>query len=448
MKQTSIKKMLALFLIAAVMLAAFTACAEKAPDTAQTQQPASDAAVPTDDKAAETSTATPEEPVTINFWHHYSAQSAENETLMNVLIPKFEEENPGYKVNAVSHEWADLHDKILVSASSNTLPDVARLDIAWVPEFQKMNILVPLDQQMGDFNDVAGQLLPSAMSTAVVKGSYYALALNTNTKILFYNADALAEAGIEVPKTMDEMFAAIHALSGTNANGQQVWGLNEPALAGWNVLPYIWSNGGNITDDACTTATGYVNSPETAAAVQKLVDLYANGEFTGFNSGDIPMTDGFGTGRYMMLLEGPWKTAELAGAYPDFNYGTSEVPAGSAGSISVLGGEDIAMFNTANKEGAWKFMKFMTSEYAQEEMAKCGQIPVNMTALDSQTVKDASFAPFLEATTTAKARPTVASWSEIDNALTVAMTDMIVNGADVQQTLDQLAVTIDGLLAE
>ena len=29
---------------------------------------------------------TPETPVTINFWHHYSAQSAENETLMNVLI--------------------------------------------------------------------------------------------------------------------------------------------------------------------------------------------------------------------------------------------------------------------------------------------------------------------------------------------------------------------------
>ena len=124
------------------------------------------------DKAAETSAATPEEPVVINFWHHYSAQSAENETLMNVLIPKFEEENPGYKVNAVSHEWADLHDKILVSASSNTLPDVARLDIAWVPEFQKMNILVPLDQQMSDFNDVVGQLLPSAMSTAPVSPTF------------------------------------------------------------------------------------------------------------------------------------------------------------------------------------------------------------------------------------------------------------------------------------
>lgn len=450
MKKCRTKKMLALFLLAAMMLVAFTACVEKAPDNSPPQQTvqAETPATPEANEGSGEAADTPKEPVTINFWHHYSAQSAENETLMNVLIPKFEEENPGYKVNAVSHEWADLHDKILISVTSNTLPDVARLDIAWVPEFQKMNILVPLDQQMGDFEDVASQLLPSAMSTGLVKGSYYALALNTNTKILFYNKEALEAANIDVPKTMDEMYAAIKALSGTNENGQQVWGLNEPALSGWNVLPYIWSNGGAITNDTCTQATGYLNSKETVAAVQTLVDLYGNGEFIGFNSGDIPMTDGFGTGRYMMLLEGPWKTAELAGAYPDFQYGTSGVPAGSAGSISVLGGEDIAMFNTGNKEGAWKFMKFMTSEYAQQEMAKCGQIPVNMTALESDTVKNADYAPFLEAITTAQARPPVASWSEIDNELTVAMTDMIVNGADVQTTLDTLAAKVDALLAE
>ena len=34
------------------------------------------------------------EEVTINFWHHYSERSAENETLNNVLIPEFEKENP------------------------------------------------------------------------------------------------------------------------------------------------------------------------------------------------------------------------------------------------------------------------------------------------------------------------------------------------------------------
>lgn len=433
-----IKKMLALAIGTAVMLGTFTACGQQAPSIASSLPESVDSS----------SAVVPSETVTINFWHHYSAQSAENETLMNVLIPQFEKENPGYKVNAVSHDWADLHDKILISASSQTLPDVARLDIAWVPEFQKMNILVPLDQQMSDFSEVSEELLPSAMSTAQIKGSYYALALNTNTKILFYNEQAFADAGLEAPKTMKEMLAAAKQLSGQNENGQQVWGLNEPALSGWNVLPYIWSNGGAITDDDYTKATGYLNSVKTVEAVKMLATMYQEGQMTGFNSGDIPMTDGFGTGRYMMLLEGPWKTAELEGAYPDFKYGTCSMPAGEGGSISVLGGEDIGMFNTANKEGAWAFMKFMTSEFAQEEMAKCGQIPVNKAVLESDTVKEAAYAPFLEAITTAKTRPPVSTWSEIDNELTTAMTAIIVEGADAQTTLDDLAAKVDGLLAE
>ena len=427
MKKQTMKKVLAFALAAVMVLGVLTACG-KTPGTGDSQ-----------------------DPVVIDFWHHYSAQSPENETLMNVLIPKFEEENPGYKINAVSHEWAELHDKIIVSAGSesgDSLPDVARLDIAWVPEFQKMDILVPLDKDMSDFSEVSGNLLDSAMSTGFVKGNYYAMALNTNTKILFYNEQALADAGIAVPTTMDELYAAAAKLSGTNANGQQVWGLNEPALSGWNVLPYIWSNGGAITNDDYTKATGYLNSEATVATIQKFADMYKDGQFTGFNSGDIPMTDGFGTGRYMMLLEGPWKTAEMDGAYPDFKYGTSDMPAGAAGSHSVLGGEDIAMFKGADSEGAWLFMKFMTSELAQEEMAKCGQIPVNKTALESATVKEAPFAPFLSAITTAVARPPVASWSEIDNLLSVAVTDIIVNGADAQATMDALAAQVDTLLAE
>ena len=387
-----------------------------------------------------------EETVTINFWHHYSAQSAENETLMNVLIPAFEAENPGIKVNAVSHEWAELHDKVLVSANSQALPDVARCDIAWLPEFQKMGILVALDEEMADFADVSGQLLPSAMSTAVIGGHYYALALNTNSKIVFYNTAMLEAAGVEVPATMDEWVEAVKQLSGENLNGQQVWGWNEPALAGWNICPFIWSFGGCLTNEEQTAATGFINSPATVKAVETFAELVKAGAITGFNAGDIPMTDGFGTGRYAMMLEGPWKSAELAGAYPDVAYGTAPIPAGEGGSVSVLGGEDIAMFNTANKEAAWKFMQFMTSEYAETEMAKCGQIPVNKAALESDTVKAADYAPFIEAIQTAKARPTVAAWSEMDNDLQVAMNAVVTGEKTAQEAMDELAASWDALL--
>ena len=411
------KKILAILLSAVLGLAACTALAESS-----------------------------ETPVTINFWHHYSAQSAENETLMNDLIPKFESENPGIKVNAVSHEWAELHDKILVSASSQSLPDVARLDIAWLPEFQQMGVLVALDQEMPDFAEVAGALLDSALSTANIGGSYYALPLNTNSKILFYNTAMLEAAGVEVPTTMDEWVEAVRKLSGTNANGQQIWGWNEPALSGWNICPFIWSFGGSLTNEEQTVATGYINSPETVKAVETFAMLAQEGALTGYNSGDIPMTDGFGTGRYAMMLEGPWKTAELAGAYPDVAYGTAYMPAGEGGSISVLGGEDIAMFNTANREAAWKFMQFMTGEYAQTAMARCGQIPVNKAALESDTVKNADYAPFIQAIETAKARPTVAAWSEMDNELTNAMTAVVNGEKTAQEAMDELAVVFDELL--
>ncbi len=387
-----------------------------------------------------------EETVTINFWHHYSAQSAENETLMNVLIPAFEAENPGIKVNAVSHEWAELHDKVLVSANSNALPDVARCDIAWLPEFQKMGILVALDEEMSDFADVSSQLLESAMSTALIGGHYYALALNTNSKIVFYNTAMLEAAGVEVPATMDAWVETVKKLSGENANGQQVWGWNEPALAGWNICPFIWSFGGNLTNEDQTAATGYINSPATVKAIETFSELVKAGGITGFNAGDIPMTDGFGTGRYAMMLEGPWKSAELAGAYPDVAYGTAPIPAGEGGSISVLGGEDIAMFNSANMEAAWKFMQFMTSEYAETEMAKCGQIPVNKAALESDTVKAADYAPFIDAIQTAKARPTVAAWSEMDNDLQVAMNAVVTGEKTAQEAMDELAAAWDLLL--
>lgn len=205
--------------------------------------------------------------------------------------------------------------------------------------------------------------------------------------------------------------------------------------------------GGAITNEEGTAASGYINSTETIEAIQMMADLYAEGAITGWNSGDIPMTDGFGTGRYMMLLEGPWKIAEMEGAYPDFEYATTGIPAGKGGSVSVLGGEDISMFNSANKEAAWKFMKFMTDSFAQEEMAKCGQIPVNKAALESDTVRNADFAPFIDAITTAKSRPTTACWSEMDNELSVAVTAVMNGEKTAKEAMDELAVTFDEMLA-
>ncbi|MFR3401134.1 MAG: hypothetical protein ACLTUL_02300 [Blautia faecis] len=109
-----------------------------------------------------------------------------------------------------------------------------------------------------------------------------------------------------------------------------------------------------------TKATGYLNSAETVNAIQTLADLYREGAITGWNSGDIPMTDGFGTGRYTQrswMVRG--KSLKWKAHIQILNTPTAPMPEGEGGSHSVLGGENISMFNTANKDAAWKFMKFM-----------------------------------------------------------------------------------------
>ena len=149
-----------------------------------------------------------------------------------------------------------------------------------------------------------------------------------------------------------------------------------------------------------------------------------------------------------MIIEGPWKFSELAAAFPDFKPEVAQMPTGKA-SAQVLGGEDILMFTTAKKDAAWEFMKYMVDQPAQVAMAKAGQIPVNKAAVDSEEVRAIkNFAPFLEAIKTAKPRPPVSTWSEIDKVLTSQVTLAITGQVPVKEAMDEAAKKIDKLLAE
>ncbi len=71
---------------------------------------------------------------------------------------------------------------------------------------------------------------------------------------------------------------------------------------------------------------------------------------------------------------------------------------------------------------------------------------MNKAALESDTVKNADYAPFIDAIQTARARPTVAAWSEMDNGLQVALTAVVSGEKTAQEALDELAAEWDALL--
>ncbi|MBG0762693.1 extracellular solute-binding protein [Acholeplasma laidlawii] len=386
----------------------------------------------------------PDDKVTIEFWHNYSAGDGQVQVL-NTLIEEFEAANPNIKVEAVFQEWSALRDGVVLGAGTGVLPDVLRGDIAFVPQFHSLDVLVKMSD-FEDYSEVAKTILAQPNSTALINGSYYGIAANTNTKILFYNEDLLAAKNVEVPTNLEALYEAALAVSTTD-----VVGMVEPWTGIWNFGPMIWSEGGDILAPDNSTASGYLNSDIVVDVITKMKQLYDAKALTGssMNPSVLGDTDGWAAGKYAFQLDGPWRGTSNDAA--GINYGAIPLPAGKEGSISVLGGEDFMILDkkdTEKREAAWKFVKFMISEEAQVKMAKKGQMPVNISALDNQEVLEVMplLPVFKEALQTAKSRPVISQWSEIENIIAAAFSEAIIGAKPVKQALDAAVVQIDALL--
>src|SRR5690606_15940059 len=207
--------------------------------------------------------------------------------------------------------------------------------------------------------------------------------------------------------------------------------------------------GGAITDDAITTATGYLNSDASVAAIEMLVDWYERGLIaTTINSTGLGSWEGLGAGRYLATQDGPWAYPSIAEEYADIIFEHALKPAGPAGSISIVGGEDIVMFeDTHNEDAAWSFLQFLLSPWAQSTMATTGQIPVIESALeDPYIVEHPYYGVYLEQLQTAKPRTPHPAYTRIETAIQEAVQRVLMGELTPREALDQAAAQVDQYL--
>lgn len=386
------------------------------------------------------------DPTTISYWHAYSADSPEVETLRDVIIPKFEEEHPDIKVEQVAVPYDELRQKLITATAGGALPCLVRSDIIWVPELAELGVLVALDESMEDFQDIAATTFTGPLSTTAWDGKHYGLPLSTNTRVLMYDAQVLSEAGFDAPPaTFAELEELGDALEGTDR-----YAFADNGTSGWNLLPWIWSAGGDITDPDITVSSGYLDSAESVAGIELLVSLHERGQIPDIMVGDqggIATSDGLAQGNYATILDGPWMFPIFAGQYPDFELQTAPVPAGEGGSISVVGGEDIVLTASCEEpEAAQDVMRFFLGEFSQTEMAKVGQMSV-LEGLDVTELND-YYGTFVGQLETARARTPHPAYPRIEEVLSTEVQRAFSGELTVQEALSSAAEQIDALLAE
>jgi multiple sugar transport system substrate-binding protein len=387
-----------------------------------------------------------EETITLTYWHTYSTDSNENKVLNEVVIPAFEKKYPNIKIKAVVQPYDGLHDSLVTAAASGTTPDLMRMDIIWTPEFAKLGALEPLDGYPG-FEELKKAVFPGPLATNVYKGKHYGLPLDTNTQVVVYNPEFLKAAGLSAPPKTIEEFKK-YAAAFTGKDGKYALALNSTSA--WQLLPWFWSLGGKVTNEDYTKASGYLNSPDSVAALETLHDLFKQGSLAPTMIGGQPGTwDGYKAGQYGAVLEGPWMFAILGNDLKGKMVG-GPLPAGKGGSISVVGGENIVMFKSAkNKDAAWKFIQFVLSDEAQTAMAKTGQMPVTQSASASPVMKEAGYYDvYVEQLKDARPRTPVPNWNKIDKVLGDTFELVFRDKATPKDALDKAAKEIDALLAQ
>ncbi len=377
------------------------------------------------------------EDTTIVFWHTYG--DAETPVLEEQIIPMFEAQNPGIKVEAVRQDGGQFNQMLVAAFGTGMVPDVARVDIVQTAAYAKLGGVLAMDEMDG-FSALKDAVLAGPLSTNLYNGAYYGLPLNTNCKAAVMNMNVMAELGFtEPPATMEEFIAA----SMEYKPGQYT--LNVSGVGDWDLYPYFWLFGGVLTDDGFTTANGYLDSAQSVAAIEKLQEIHDAGVFTIRDIDGTPDAwDGI-NGEYAMFFEGPWAPFNA-----EKNIVPALIPTYNGQSASVVGGENIVMFTASEKQdAAWAFVQFMLTEEVQLTLLQVGVIPTLKSCIESEQVQaDPKWSVYMQQLASAKSRIPTPQSSAVGQYWSDAMNMIFLEGADVQQTLTDTAAYIDAELAK
>ncbi|MFN8631898.1 MAG: sugar ABC transporter substrate-binding protein [Chloroflexota bacterium] len=404
---------------------------------------ASAAASPTEAPSVDTT------PVTLTVWDYYGKEVT---PFTPDAIAAFQEEYPWITVDRQDLDWETFLQKFNTAVSSGQGPDVATLDMTWIPTLASNDVLADLKALSG--GSVNGASFADTYAQGPLDAMTYGDKLITamsdfDAYVLYYRSDLLDAAGVAVPKTWDELLAAAKAIA-KDSNGDGKADKNAYAVRPntFHFSQFLFQNGGSILNADNTKAA--FNSPEGVAALDFTKSLLDNkaGLYWSDADGDLPPA--LADGRVAMFSDGPYYMGLMKSGVPDQS-GKWKVAVApySKQPGSYLGGTGLSIpASAAHQAAAWKFIEyFLRPEQQARIFTVTGALPATTAALESKdlTQPDPYFGGqvpsevFLDTLKTATHLPYVAAWSDIDTVINENLDAALLGKETSQAALDAAA---------
>ncbi len=294
-----------------------------------------------------------------------------------------------------------------------------------------------------DFKEIAARFNESAIVPFTFDGATYALPDTQTWLMMFYRKDILAEIGLEVPKTWDEVKVAMSVLS----KNQMEFGM-LPSEQVFAML--LYQNGGRYyTDDEAASA---LDEDVAINVFKKYCEYYTDYKLDKetsveerFRTGECPIIISDYTTYNNLQVSAP----DILGLW-DFTCvpGTVQEDGSIDRSTGSTGLADIIMSATEYPDESWEFLKWWTSTETQtlygREMeslmgASARVATANVEALANLSWPMRDYRALIEQMSSVKGIPQVPggyyTWRNISNAFYTITTDTATNNTTPREAL-------------
>ena len=243
------------------------------------------------------------------------------------FVKKFEEANPGIKLNLEVVSWNDVYTVVDTRIASNQAPDILNIDV--FANYANEGLLEPVSQYCPE--ELYNDFFPSFIEQSVIDGTVWAVPDLASARALYYNVDMFEEVGIEVPTTWAELEDVSQAIIDYYDGEVYPWGIDMTTDEGQAAFAYYtWGNGGGFVDADGNWA---LNSAENVEAVEFIAELYKSGYCNANPATDTryPLQDSFNAGSLPMMI-GPFN---MITADTTVNYQVADLPSQTGAPVSL-----------------------------------------------------------------------------------------------------------------
>jgi raffinose/stachyose/melibiose transport system substrate-binding protein len=386
---------------------------------------------------------------TLRLWHYEGADSAMGKA-WDEAIKVFEEET-GATVEFEEKSFEQIRSTASQVLNSNEAPDLLEYNKgnATAGLLSSQGLLTPLDDAVEEYG-WDDRLAPSLQTTAkydedgiMGSGSWYGVPNYGEFVEVYYNKDAFAAAGLEVPTTLDEFEDVLAAFAAQGVTPLAESAAEYPLGQLWYQLALSKADRQFVDDYQLYENPVDWTGDEISYATETVADWtekgYISADSSGLKAEDAGV--GFISGDYPIFFSGSWWYGRFQSEISDFEWGTflfpeTELSPGSAGNMWVVPEQ------AKNKELAYQFIDITMRPEIQAILGNNGGVPVAADEADITDPKSQELIANFNALTEKDGIafypdwPTPTFYDELNAAL-----QELVNGtkapADVQQQLGE-----------